>query len=779
MAKTAQELLNQNNVNKGITTGLDSEATVKPQPSKNFNAWSNKTDGSNPESPSTNPATRREKYGINQGTTVPESTKIGAYDTVSSYTPRPYTSQQPQTEQDYLWAIKKLPWYSYATIDFDKRIKEVQDKLREEWIDVTKEVYWDMMTEAANQLVQLDIQEWQLKAQLGGLTNTMSSNAQLVYTLAKEVWSWLAQWQSISQISKQLWQEERVIQKIANNQTEELIQLNADYEEEQMREYLRYREDLDADIARNITQYNNIQKNLDYQFNSAMQTLRRSLFDAEWTAKGTAAWLGMTWTEYTLNRIQAQYDQQMWDIKNTYNYQSANAQIAINNALEDYNRNLQRRWEDYITARKWIQWYVLQELMNIQNNIWLTADQVVNSLSTLKANTQKAQSQAMQDYMAAIENGQTWLAKQIAQAYGLTDMTVKQFTSQELGRTSTSTIWNDTNNLWHILASDDWTRIWTYKSANGYTYNVYATREDWLLATQWLLQRAYYGKTLRQAAQKWIWQGKDISWAVAVLKELWLDPNAILSDENVRDFMLAIGRREGTIKQWQTLDERVKEGKTLKWREDEVEKTDEDKEAIETQISQNEEMYKLVSQYLNEIKDIDFDENIVDKLRALWLSWRLLDVLVDKWIKTNWQLLFALTNTQDMETRNTLTWLIAWNTQFAGVLEAASTLSMITERTFINQLIDAKSKWATFWNLTEWEGQRIVDAYNYLNGRVWKDNAITRWNELLKTLEESNARLGKEIKTTEQNVIPTTVTEEEWLNEIMNEYGSWVVITPL
>ena len=43
--------------------------------------------------------------------------------------------------------------------------------------------------------------------------------------------------------------------------------------------------------------------------------------------------------------------------------------MAINNALEDYSKNLQRRAQDYAQARKGLQGYALQMLMNIENNI--------------------------------------------------------------------------------------------------------------------------------------------------------------------------------------------------------------------------------------------------------------------------------------------------------------------------------------------------------------------------------------------------------------------------
>ena len=104
-----------------------------------------------------------------------------------------------------------------------------------------------------------------------------------------------------------------------------------------------------------------------------------------------------------------------------------------------------------------------------------------------------------------------------------------QFTDAEVR--TWDTIWNDINSIWHILNSEDWLRVWTYTNSNWYTYNVYATREDWIQATQNLLSRAYYWMTLWDAAQKWIGQWKDISNAKTVIKQKWLSLDEKLSDE--------------------------------------------------------------------------------------------------------------------------------------------------------------------------------------------------------------------------------------------------------
>ena len=64
--------------------------------------------------------------------------------------------------------------------------------------------------------------------------------------------------------------------------------------------------------------------------------------------------------------------------------------------------------------------------------------------------------------------------------------------------------------------------------------------------------------TLADAAQKWIWQWKDISTAKQVIRDKWLWLNDKLSDANVRKFIEAIWQREWTL-QWKSLDDWAKE----------------------------------------------------------------------------------------------------------------------------------------------------------------------------------------------------------------------------
>ena len=584
MAKNQQNWIVQN---------LDSEATKNSQPNKLFVPGSKSIPGADPEQPSINNATRREQYNI--GTSdVPQSTRIGGYDTVAAEMPKSYYPKQQTTTEDYLWAIKKLPGFSYYTNDLDQKFKEVEQELRTKWIDTTKEVYGEYMTEAAKQMAAINMQLGQLQAQESQITNTQASNAMLVYTLAKEVWSGLAQWQSIQQIAQNLWQEERVIQKIANNQAEELVQLNADYEEEQLRSYLRNREDLDIDIARNIAQYNNLQKNLDYQFDSAMETLRRNEFDAKRAAQETAGIYGMTGTEYTLNRIQKQYDQQMWDIKNTYNYQSASAQMAINNALEDYSKNLKRRAEDYAQARKGIQGYALQTIMNIENNIWLSADQMAQALTTAYKNVTAAQSNAMSTYLEAIEDGNTKLASQVAQAYGL-NVTGAWTKRTERNNNPTAMITAYAKMLWWVL----WTDYEIWDSFTG---------EDW---------RTYYTarliwdpiETTIRLLDRWLEKGlANIFSGRTYASKLWLNNEARknASPERKKEIVYEMLAQEGwdmNLMSYYAEQKSASEGKSTAEAEYDAEVNDK---------------YNILSTLKSELEEVDFSQKLKSVLKETW-----------------------------------------------------------------------------------------------------------------------------------------------------------------
>lgn len=782
-----------------ITQPLDSEATKNSQPTKLFIPWATSIPGADPEQPSINPETRREQYNIENRTPtydrgansdVPESTKIGWYNTVAWSIPKSYYPQQQTTTEDYLWAIKKLPGFSYYTNDFDNQLKEVEKSLREQGIDTTKDIYGQYMTEAAQQMATINMQLGQLKAQESQVTNTQATNAKLVYTLAKEVWSGLAQGQSISQIAQNLWQEERVIQKIANNQTEELVQLNADYEEEQLRSYLRNREDLDIDIARNIAQYNNIQKNLDYQFDSAMETLRRNEFDAKRAAKETSGIYGMTGTEYTLNRIQKQYDQQMWDIKNTYNYQSASAQMAINNALEDYSNNLKRRAEDYAQARKGIQGYALQTIMNIENNIGLSADQMAQALTTAYKNVTAAQSNAMSTYLEALDNWNTILASQIANAYGLWDLTTTKFTDSMLNRGNFKTVWESTNSIGNILASNDGIRIGTYTNPkNWYTYNVYATREDGLNAAKQLLHgKRYRWKTMKEIAQTWTWNSNPTT-AWAVMQEEGLNLSDVLTEENIDKLLIAMWRREGTLQKWQTLDD------WLAWWQDlssykpqssiwGVSTEAWDYFSWDTGLYEQYLAWKNISSIMAAVKkNSDYGATETERVTNFTRAAQAYQRVASK--ESAWNMIKSLSNMAELKNswdnlsdaqkkeiwtiglsewwQNYLIWRsnLLWWWKIASVYTKYATVSA---QWFIDTLVDSKKEWAAYWQLSDKEWDSLRSAWSSLslkNPNEFGEKLDDMINNIVANLRElwyTDEEIAKAMWTTNLNPQQTSTT---------------------
>lgn len=110
---------------------------------------------------------------------------------------------------------------------------------------------------------------------------------------------------------------------------------------------------------------------------------------------------------------------------------------------------------------------------------------------------------------------------------------------------------NDINNIWNILASNDWIRIWTYyNEKNWHTYNVYASREDWIRAAKQLLHWSkYWGKTLWQCAETRTWT--SAAGAKDVITSKWLSLNDKLTESNIDKFVEAIWQWEWNLK-WQS-----------------------------------------------------------------------------------------------------------------------------------------------------------------------------------------------------------------------------------
>ena len=310
---------------------------------------------------------------------------------------------------------------------------------------------------------------------------------------------------------------------------------------------------------------------------------------------------------------------------------------------------------------------------------------------------------------------------------------VYQFSDAELRTVGsdgkfTDTVWNDINSIWHILNSEDWLRIGTYTNPKWYTYNVYATREDWIQATENLLKRAYYWMTLWDAAQKWIWQWKNISDAKKVIQSKWLSLNDKLSDVNVRKFIEAIWTREWTLK-WKSLDEWAKWWKILwtpKWTEWWQKRNPE----LETFLD------KWKAAEWDRLKEKDFWAVYWKELEAKWVSkedflkqfkeyytYQSRDAYLE--ILSNLDHLIELTWKEfDWgERASALSWL--W--------DAGKVFKYIKNNLTVNWLQEARDRWLKLWVLSDSDVKMIAEASSVLDWDVSQET----WNRALQDFRQS------------------------------------------
>ena len=310
---------------------------------------------------------------------------------------------------------------------------------------------------------------------------------------------------------------------------------------------------------------------------------------------------------------------------------------------------------------------------------------------------------------------------------------VYQFSDAELRTVGsdgkfTDTVWNDINSIWHILNSEDWLRIGTYTNPKWYTYNVYATREDWIQATENLLKRAYYWMTLWDAAQKWIWQWKDISDAKKVIQSKWLWLNDKLSDANVRKFIEAIWTREWTLK-WKSLDEWAKWWKTL-WTPRWTEWWQKRNPELETFLD------KWKDAEWDRLKEKDFWSVYWKELEAKWVSkedflkqfkeyytYQSRDAYLE--ILSNLDHLIELTwkEFDRWERASALSWL--W--------DAGKVFKYIKNNLTVNWLQEARDRWLKLWVLSDSDVKMIAEASSVLD---WDVSQWT-WNRALQDFRQS------------------------------------------
>lgn len=338
------------------------------------------------------------------------------------------------------------------------------------------------------------------------------------------------------------------------------------------------------------------------------------------------------------------------------------------------------------------------------------------------------------------------------------------------------TIGNDINSIGHILASDDWLRVGTYYNKdNWYTYNVYANREDWIKATENLLKRSYYWMSLADAAQKWIWQWKDISTAKQVIKDKGLSLNDTLSDANVRKFIEAIWQWEWTLK-WKSLDDWLNETPNNDFSDYKKENWEweggGDYDPLLKEFFQMSPT-KLTDQQWKKIKNMGYNERTYLQMRDNYLKWlaKEPDGATVKILDTLW---FLMTNYPWRNQLMTSRWTQYLPWQYGqDMWNYLSYLDYIKQNLTMDNLMKLKQGWATFGSLTEGERPRIESSASRLSNTmseelflselldIYNTYATKSWMWEL-TLDDIKKMYGSSGNSTTTFNAPSYVTNPTW-----------------
>lgn len=413
------------------TLATDSDATSNAQPSKTLNSWSATIDWANPSSPSTNNATRREQYGIERSNLMNILNNSQWWgtgtDPYAMYNTSTSTSQ-PTTAQ-ILWWSSNAPTTSSST--------------KTSWLDLTPKGNFDVYQPIDRENQPESMQQYYLQAN-NDLRNTKRALSQLILqqdalgnksSNVNEVTTLIDAIENAydkgiydtKTIASQLWVSPEAVSLVQQWKANELVKLNQDYVEEQLRWFYRKEEDYDIQMQRTMEDYQLAKTNMDHQYDSAMQTLKRNLFDSKRASSVWSAVAGISGSEYALQVIEAKHNQALDDLNNNYLYSSMTQKLSYTRAIEDYNKNIERLSQDFDTSLKEIQAGVLQQFQEIDSKIWLTTQQLANIYWTLQQNVLSAKTNAVSSYMSALSNWETTLANAIAQ---ITWLETSQFTNQ-------------------------------------------------------------------------------------------------------------------------------------------------------------------------------------------------------------------------------------------------------------------------------------------------------------------------------------------------------------
>lgn len=433
-------------------------------------------------------------------------------------------------------------------------------------------------------------------------------------------------------------------------------------------------------------------------------------------------WMYYDYTaEWMSELAQAQYAATNVTLDQADNWTDTQKQMALQSVLDDYYSKF---WS--IIQRSESQ--VINDVMALAKQKWISLSQALqeNFITPLKSKDQYETLASWGSLNAdkraklnddTLYNTATWQTMRVGATWGsYWTNWVYQFSDSEV-RTG-DTIWNDINSIWHILDSDDWLRIWTYTSSKWYTYNVYATREDWIQATENLLKRSYYWMTLQDAAQKRIWQWKDISGAKSTIKQMWLWLNDTLSDANVRKFIEAMWTWEWTLK-WQSLEEWAQWWRDLSG----YKKDDSWYDPLLVDFFQKDPT-KLTKDQWAKLKNMGYDERTYLQMRQNYLTGlakspdsstvKILDTL--GYLMTNYPWKFDLVGAPVGQYVPWKYWDAMW--------DYLSYMEYIKQNLTMDNLTKLKANGATFGSLTEWERPRIEASATRLKSTMSEEKFL-------------------------------------------------------
>lgn len=580
--KQLQDFMWGKNSNKGITTGLDSQATQKPQPSKQMNAGSVSIPWADPNVPSKNNATRRAEYGIqtnfenymnwlstDQKTKLREGVQTlrsqGKNEAeINSYLNQLAQGMTPQQPENKVGNVN--PTGSFAT--YQSNYTYGKDSVMDEQMAIYDKANTKNETALAGLLLETDA----LKAKSSNVNDVRNLINEITQAYRKGIYD-------TNTIAKQLWVDPNYVKLVQQGKAAELVHLSDDFRNKMMKGYDWQREDYDISQKRLEEDYNLSMRRLESQYSSAMQRLHRDMFDSQWASNVGSAVAGLSGSQYAYDSLKAKHEQAINDMKNEYNFANEATKMALNRATQDYAKNIERLDFQYAEGMKEIQASVLAQFQQIDSKIWLTVEQMANSYWSLLQNVATAKNKIVWDYIKALWAGQEEYARQISNLWGLwLDPNSHNFTDKDLWRTwsavkqkdwttkrvSNINIPNATNNFGNIIykawANEVW-RVGSYTSQNGRTYNVYWSRADGYNAAKALLKRAYYGMKINDAIGKWInWSWSAPKRAAEIAQSNGLSLSEVLSDSNADKLLLSMGQWEWSLRSGQTIEQWIAEG---------------------------------------------------------------------------------------------------------------------------------------------------------------------------------------------------------------------------